>query len=64
MITLRTGIGRDFDGGKGPYHKISDGGCRCRRASNITTLLLTLLCRYMRPLIEMATSTWRSLPSG
>jgi DNA gyrase subunit B len=54
MITaFGTGIGEEFDGEKARYHKIVLMADADVDGQHITTLLLTLLFRYMRPLIEM-----------
>ena len=48
-----TGIGEDFDVEKARYHKIVLMADADVDGQHITTLMLTLLFRYMRPLIEM-----------
>jgi DNA gyrase subunit B len=54
MITaFGTGIGEDFDGEKARYHKVVLMADADVDGQHITTLLLTLLFRYMRPLIEL-----------
>ena len=53
MITaFGTGIGEDFDISKLRYHKIVLMADADVDGQHITTLLMTLLFRYMRPLIE------------
>ncbi len=53
MITaFGAGIGEDFDADKVRYHKIVLMADADVDGQHITTLLLTLLFRYMRPLIE------------
>ena len=53
MITaFGTGIGDDFDIEKARYHKIVLMADADVDGQHITTLLLTLLFRFMRPLIE------------
>jgi len=54
MITaFGAGIGEDFDPDKARYHKIVLMADADVDGQHITTLLLTLLFRYMRPLIEL-----------
>ncbi len=54
MITaFGGGIGEDFDPSKVRYHKIVLMADADVDGQHITTLLLTLLFRYMRPLIEL-----------
>jgi DNA gyrase subunit B len=48
-----TGIGDDFDAEKARYHKIVLMADADVDGQHITTLLLTLVFRFMRPLIEM-----------
>ncbi|MGJ9403607.1 DNA topoisomerase (ATP-hydrolyzing) subunit B [Arthrobacter sp. KK5.5] len=53
MITaFGTGIGEEFDATKLRYHKVVLMADADVDGQHITTLLLTLLFRYMRPLIE------------
>ena len=53
MITaFGTGIGEEFDASKLRYHKIVLMADADVDGQHISTLLLTLLFRYMRPLIE------------
>ena len=53
MITaFGAGIGEDFDPDRARYHKIVLMADADVDGQHITTLLLTLLFRYMRPLIE------------
>ena len=54
MITaFGAGLGEDFDPGRARYHKIVLMADADVDGQHITTLLLTLLFRYMRPLIDM-----------
>jgi DNA gyrase subunit B len=54
MITaFGAGIGEDFDPDKARYHKIILMADADVDGQHITTLLLTLLFRYMRPLIDL-----------
>ncbi|KAB1650426.1 DNA topoisomerase (ATP-hydrolyzing) subunit B [Pseudoclavibacter endophyticus] len=54
MITaFGTGIGDDFNAGKARYHKVILMADADVDGQHITTLLLTLLFRYMKGLIEM-----------
>jgi DNA gyrase subunit B len=54
MITaFGAGIGEDFDAEKVRYHKIVLMADADVDGQHITTLLLTLLFRYMRPLIDL-----------
>ncbi|MCR8669727.1 DNA topoisomerase (ATP-hydrolyzing) subunit B [Agrococcus sp. HG114] len=54
MITaFGAGLGEDFDPSKARYHKIVLMADADVDGQHITTLLLTLLFRYMRPLIDM-----------
>jgi DNA gyrase subunit B len=54
MITaFGAGIGEDFNADKARYHKIVLMADADVDGQHITTLLLTLIFRYMRPLIEM-----------
>ncbi|MHA3723613.1 DNA topoisomerase (ATP-hydrolyzing) subunit B [Leucobacter sp. HY1910] len=54
MITaFGAGIGEDFNAEKARYHKIVLMADADVDGQHITTLLLTLLFRYMRPLIDM-----------
>jgi DNA gyrase subunit B len=53
MITaFGAGIGEDFDADKARYHKIVLMADADVDGQHITTLILTLLFRYMRPLID------------
>jgi len=53
MITaFGAGIGEDFDASKARYHKIVLMADADVDGQHITTLILTLLFRYMRPLID------------
>ena len=54
MITaFGAGVGEDFDPAKARYHKIVLMADADVDGQHITTLLLTLLFRYMRPLIDL-----------
>ena len=54
MITaFGAGVGEDFDPSKARYHKIVLMADADVDGQHITTLLLTLLFRYMRPLIDL-----------
>ena len=54
MITaFGCGIGEDFDAEKARYHKIVLMADADVDGQHITTLLLTLVFRFMRPLIEL-----------